>query len=56
MFVAILDPFSHSVFAMDFFGSVLVVFTVGHPHLSSSHGLSLMGVDFFIVFESFGLV
>ena len=58
MFVAILDPLFLIVFLLwiSFLGSVLVVFTVGHPHLSSSHGLSLMGVDFFIVFESFGLV
>ena len=56
MSVAILD-LSHSVFAMDFvpwlsFGCL----TTGHPISARSLRLCLVGMDFFIVFESFGLV
>ena len=56
MFVAILN-LSHSVFAMDFvpwlsFGCL----TTGHPSSAKLYDYCLVGMDFFIVFESFGLV
>ena len=56
MFVAILD-LSHSVFCYGFLSlAQFWLFYYRASHLSSSLRLCLVGVDFFIVFESFGLV